>query len=87
MERVLDSHWLLAFIVDCNCKQVPVNPVIQSKPRYFRHADTSYVTIWAWGLGIRNDSADEGQQQFTQPIEISVELLVTQENKRPIQIV
>jgi hypothetical protein len=27
MERVVDSHWLWAVIIDCNCKEVPINPV------------------------------------------------------------
>jgi hypothetical protein len=25
MKRVVDSHWLWAVIIDCNCKEVPIN--------------------------------------------------------------
>jgi hypothetical protein len=31
MEKVLDNHWLWAVIIDCNCKGVTINPIIQSR--------------------------------------------------------
>jgi hypothetical protein len=35
MKGVLYSHWLWAVIIDFNCKEVPVNPIIQSRTRYY----------------------------------------------------
>jgi hypothetical protein len=29
------SHWLWAHIIECNCKEVPINPIIQSRTRYY----------------------------------------------------
>jgi hypothetical protein len=45
MDRVLSSHWLWAVIIDFNCKDVPVNPIIQSRNRYYYSRNPGYVTI------------------------------------------
>jgi hypothetical protein len=35
MERDLGGQdWLWAVIIDCNCNEVPINPIIQSRTRY-----------------------------------------------------
>jgi hypothetical protein len=41
----LGRHWLWAVLIDCNCKEVPINPIIQSRTCYIRHAAPSDVTI------------------------------------------
>jgi hypothetical protein len=35
MERVLDSHWVWAVIIGCNCKEAPINPIFESRTRYY----------------------------------------------------
>jgi hypothetical protein len=33
---VLDGHWLWTVIIVCNCKEVPINPIIQSTTHYYQ---------------------------------------------------
>jgi hypothetical protein len=52
MERVLDSHWLWAVIVDCNCNGSANKSINESRTRYIRHANPSYVTILYYITGL-----------------------------------
>jgi hypothetical protein len=50
MERVLDSHWLWAVIIDCNCKEVLINPIVHSGTRYYSSWNPGHMTIYMWIL-------------------------------------
>jgi hypothetical protein len=39
------SHWLWAVIIDYNCKEAPINPIIQSRTHYYYLREPRYVQI------------------------------------------
>jgi hypothetical protein len=44
MERIVDSHWLWAVIIDCNCKEVPINP-LQNPLLFFTQTPNTWQYI------------------------------------------
>jgi hypothetical protein len=55
MERVVDIHWLWAVIIDCNYKEVPINPIIESRTHYYSSRNPEYVIIWLCLLVLSNN--------------------------------